>query len=586
MRTLAIHTAASVLLLFLPSELRGQDEPSCRDGRIANIAIVTQPIFPDSVNGSSGMLGKLYAASNWLHVETREAVIRRELLFREGECVDALRLSESERLLRGFGFLESASVETVKRPDGDVDVKVVTKDDWSLRLEPRFDFGGGFAVSGIKIGETNLDGRGREIELSYIVRPGPNDVVLTYFDPQFMKTRWDFGVGVIRGGPGWTVGEVLAFPFLGLVGDWAAFQNALYSERFFRYVVGDSNESTTELLLPTLQRAFGLGGALRSHAPSQGMSTRLASYGLSLTYEDTWYSRRILEDSIPGLLAGINDSAGVTATIEPMNALQLNLVGGLRALNFVKRRGVATLGAVEDIALGASVDALVGVAPEWFGLTDSYLMVGLDLYGASRIRGSWFSVVWAGGEARRDYQAGRWNDVFAAVHWTNFWIVNRRSANEIALSYSAGWETTVPFQLTLGGPYKLGGYTLDRFPGGERVTLRVENRYTLSQIGRLLDLGSVVFVDVGQVWANGALFGGDSGFRASAGVGLRFAAPAGSRQTYRLQIGVPLDGGVRFSDLVVSFSIDRQLRLEGRGADPQLARSRDIAISSARNYLK
>jgi len=213
-------------------------------------------------------------------------------------------------------------------------------------------------------------------------------------------------------------------------------------------------------------------------------------------------------------------------------------------------------------------------------------MVGLDLYGASRIRGNWFSVVWAGGEARRDYQAGQWNDVFAAIHWTNFWIVNRRSTNEIALSYSAGWETTVPFQLTLGGPYKLGGYTLDRFPGGERVTLRVENRYTLTQIGRLVDLGSVVFIDVGEMWANGALFGGDSDFRASAGVGLRFAAPAGSRQTYRLQFGVPLDGGVRFSDLVVSFSIDRQLRLEGRSADPQLARSRDIAISSARNYLK
>lgn len=586
MRTLAIHTVALVLLLFLPSELRAQDELSCRDGRIASITIVTQPIFPDSANGASGMLGKLYAASNWLHVETREAVIRRELLVREGDCVDALRLSESERLLRGFGFLESASVETVTRPDGDVDVTVVTKDDWSLRLEPRFDFGGGFAVSGIKLGETNLDGRGREIELSYIVRPGPNDVVLTYFDPQFMKTRWDLGVGVIRSGPGWTVGEVLAFPFLGLVGDWAAFQNALYSERFFRYVVGDSNESTTELLLPTLQRAFGFGGALRSRAPPRGRSTRLASYGLSLTYDDTWYSRRILEDSIPGLLAGIVDSAGVTATIEPMNALQLNLVGGLRALDFVKRRGVATLGAVEDIALGASVDALVGVAPEWFGLTDSYLMVGLDLYGASRIRGNWFSVVWAGGEARRDYQAGQWNDVFAAIHWTNFWIVNRRSTNEIALSYSAGWETTVPFQLTLGGPYKLGGYTLDRFPGGERVTLRVENRYTLTQIGRLVDLGSVVFIDVGEMWANGALFGGDSDFRASAGVGLRFAAPAGSRQTYRLQFGVPLDGGVRFSDLVVSFSIDRQLRLEGRSADPQLARSRDIAISSARNYLK
>jgi hypothetical protein len=219
-------------------------------------------------------------------------------------------------------------------------------------------------------------------------------------------------------------------------------------------------------------------------------------------------------------------------------------------------------------------------------MTDSYLIFGLDLYGASRVRGNWFSVVWAGGEARHDYQDGEWHDMFAAVHWTNFWINNSRSTNEIAVSYSAGWRTTVPFQLTLGGPYKLGGYTFDRFPGGERVNLRVENRYTLTRIGELIDIGSVIFADMGQMWSNGALFGENSGFRASAGVGFRFAAPGGSRQTYRLQFGVPIDGGIRFNDLVVSFSIDRQLRLEGRGADPQLARSRDIAIGSARRYLK
>ena len=586
MKPLAITTALALQVLAVVPELWAQASDECADGRIATITIVTEGIFPDSAAAAGGVTGKLYAASNWLHVETREGVIRRELLFHEGECVEALRLSESERLLRGLGFLESASVETQRRPDGDVDVRVVTKDDWSLRLEPRFNLGGGFAVSGIRLGETNLDGRGRELQLSYIVRSGPNDIILTYIDPQFMKTRWDLGVSVIRGGPGWTVGQVLAYPFLGLVGDWAAFQNGLYSERYFRYVVSSTSESSTELLLPTLQKAIGIGGALRSRAPQRGRSTRLASYGMSLTYNDTQYSNLIREDSIPDLLGALAGSSGVTATIQPREALQLNLVGGLRTLNYVKRRGVATLGAVEDIALGASLDALVGAAPEWFGMTDSYLIFGLDLYGASRVRGNWFSVVWAGGEARQDYRSGEWHDMFAAVHWTNFWIVNTRSTNEIAFSYSSGWQTTVPFQLTLGGPYKLGGYTLDRFPGGERVTLRVENRYTITKIGRLIDIGSLVFADMGQMWSNGALFGDNSGFRASAGVGLRFAAPAGSRQTYRLQLGVPLDGGIRFNELVVSFSIDRQLRLEGRGADPQLARSRDIAIGSARRYLK
>ncbi len=577
MKPLAIITALVLQLLAVVPTLRAQASDECADGRIATVTIVTEGIFPDSAADEGGVTGKLYGAANWLHVETREGVIRRELLFNEGECVDALRLSESERVLRGLGFLESASVETQRRPDGDVDVRVVTKDDWSLRLEPRFNLGGGFAISGIRLGETNLGGQGKELQLSYIVRSGPNDIVLTYIDPQFMKTRWDLGASVIYGGPGWTVGQVLAYPFLGLVGNWAAFQNALYSERYFRYVVESTSESSTELLLPTLQKAIGIGGALRSHAPQRGRSTRLASYGTSITYSDTRYSNEPGADSIP---------EGTVATIQPREALQLNLVGGLRSLDYVKRSGVATLGAVEDIALGASADGLVGAAPQWFGMTDSYVILGLDLYGASRVRGNWFSVLWAGGEARWDYQDGDWHDMFAAAHWTNFWIVSSRSTNEIAVSYSAGWRTTVPFQLTLGGPYKLGGYTLDRFPGGERVNLRVENRYTLTRIGELIDIGSVVFADMGQMWSNGALFGQNSEFRASAGVGLRFAAPSGSRQTYRLQFGFPIDGGIKFDELVVSFSIDRQLRLEGRGADPQLARSRDIAIGAARRYLK
>jgi outer membrane protein assembly factor BamA len=164
--------------------------------------------------------------------------------------------------------------------------------------------------------------------------------------------------------------------------------------------------------------------------------------------------------------------------------------------------------------------------------------------------------------------------------------VNSRSTNEITASYSAGWETTVPFQLTLGGPYKLGGYAPDRYPGGARAVLRVENRYRLGNVGGLFDFGSVVFADLGKMWSNGALFGVDSGLRASAGIGLRIATPAGSRQTYRLQLGIPLAGGVRLDDLVLSLSIDRLLRIETESIDPQLARSRDPAVRSTRRYLE
>lgn len=113
----------------------------------------------------SGLVSKAYSAANRLHVQTRESLIRRELLFEEGDCLDPLRISESERLLRAHRFLESVEIQTERRRDGRVDVTVATRDDWTLRVEPRFHLGGGFSVSGVSLAERNLGGRGGSVEL-------------------------------------------------------------------------------------------------------------------------------------------------------------------------------------------------------------------------------------------------------------------------------------------------------------------------------------------------------------------------------------------------------------------------------------
>jgi hypothetical protein len=547
--------AFGILLCHAPV-VWGQEAEECADGRIASITVIRHPIFgnDEGRDSASGFSRAVYDVADWVHTETKESLIRRELLFEEGDCVDRLNLTESERLIREFRFLESVTVVAEPRPDGDVDVVVTTTDDWSLRLEPRFNFGEGFAFGGVSLGETNLMGRGRTLELAYLIRDGSDDWLLRYVDPQAFATRWDLEFVAIRGTPGWIFGAALAYPFVGLVGNWAAFQNLLYSR-----------------------------GTPRDR------STRLASYGFLFTFEDSRYGSEAFEDSLSALVDSFPSIGDLptTATLQPIDALRLNLVGGLRALNYIQQRGVATLRAVEDIALGASIDGLAGVAPEWFARTDAHVLAGLDLYGGTRVKGRWFSILRANGEARHDIDSGGWRDIFTAVQWTNFWVVNALSTNEITATYSAGWQTTVPFQLTLGGPEKIAGYTFDRFPGGSRLTFRIENRYNIARVGRLFDLGTVVNIDVGQMWANGAAFGVDSGLRGSVGIGFRFAAPAGSRQTYRLTLGIPLESDLKFDKLVISFSLDRLLQIEGRRpVDPQLARSRDPAILDAVRYLK
>ncbi len=584
LRPLAL-SAVAVALLVAALDGWAQGGNVCPDGRIASIEIRSHRVFGESDNG---VMSKFYDAANWLHVETREGVIRRELLFREGDCFERLRINESERLLRGFDFLQSASVEATRRSGGDYDVTVSTQDDWSLRFDPRLELGGGPAVAGIIAAERNLAGTGRALELLFVTRPGREDVGVGFFNPQLLGSRWNLGLAAVRTEPGWVLRETLGYPFVGLVGRWAAFETAFYGERWFGYFVGDA-EDRYELVLPMRQEAVQVGGALRMLAAPRGRATKLGSYGLTLSYERLRYGDAFPRDSATAIV--LAPSEGALARLSELalrqrESVRLNLVVGIRGLDFVRKRGMSTLQATEDIALGATADLVLGLASSAFGSTDSHMLAALDLYGGSRVRGDWFTLVRANIEARRDYEERAWRDIFGSVRWINIWQLSPGRTVLLEGRWSAGWDASVPFQLTLGGPSGLAGYAPHRYPGGARAVVRLEDRLFLGSVGRLADVGLVAFVDAGRMWANEALFGVNSGLRGSAGLGVLLAAPAGTPLTYRLQAALPIDRRVRLDDLVISLRIEGPLRLESAAIDSQIMRSRDIALPTAALHLK
>jgi hypothetical protein len=572
-------------LLTLTLDVWAQDRSVCEEGRIASIEIQSLRVFGESENG---VMSKFYDAANWLHVDTRESVIRRELLFREGDCYNHLHLSESERLLRQFVFIQSAGVEATRRSNGDYDVKVTTQDDWSLRIVPRLELGSGPTVAGVSLAEWNIAGTGKAAEFLFIGRPGREDIGGSFFDPQFVGSRWDLGLLAVRTEPGWVLRGTLGYPFVGLVGRWAAFQDALYGERWFGYFVGDSRDRY-ELILPMKQVAVQVGGALRVMAAPRGRATKIGSYGLTVSYEELDYGDAFPRDSFTAEAFGLTEAAVAALddlALQPRENVRLNLVVGIRGLDFIRRRGISTLGATEDIAIGATADLVLGLASSAFGSSEDHVLAALDLYGGSRVRGNWFSLVRANVEARRHYQERRWRDVFGALQWTNIWHLGPGRTVILEGRWSAGWETTVPFQLTLGGPWGLAGFAPHRYPGGARAVVKLENRLFLTSLGQLADLGLTAFVDGGRIWANEAIFGVNSGLRGSAGFGFLFAAPAGSPASYRLQVALPIDSRSSLNDLVISLRIEGPLRLERASVDPQLRRSRDVALATAARHLK
>lgn len=76
-------------------------------------------------------------ALNSLHRNTRQFVIRRNLLFKKGDRLDPATLADNERILRDINAIDNARIIVAPTgPDCDtVDVEVLVKDVWSIGLD-------------------------------------------------------------------------------------------------------------------------------------------------------------------------------------------------------------------------------------------------------------------------------------------------------------------------------------------------------------------------------------------------------------------------------------------------------------------
>ena len=150
------------------------------------------------------------------------------------------------------------------------------------------------------------------------------------------------------------------------------------------------------------------------------------------------------------------------------------------------------------------------------------------------------------------------------------------------MAAAGGWHHGVPFQLTLGGRTGLRGYRDHLHPGGRRIVASLEHRrYVGWPLPTLFDLGTVTFVDVGRMWSGDVPFGIDTPLRVNIGAGLRAAFPPGSRQTFRLDVGVPIRSDFTLSDVVLQAGVGQAIGRRFARRDPQVGRSSRHGLSSS-----
>lgn len=576
--------ATLCLLAAVPSSAQGTQSPAaerCELGIVSSVFVDNHSIFDTRDPALDDRFGWAYRLANTLHFRTREDVIRREILFEPGDCYDPIVLEESERLLRGHDFISRVDVFAIPQPDGSYHVVVDTQDEWSTQIDLRVRMEDGPSFEGGRLRELNVLGTGRALELVYLRRDANREYGAGYSTPQLLGTRWELAGAGGRTRAGTFVEQSIAYPFVGELGRWAARQSFERRDRYFDYTTHRDGQPL-HLLLPVHAAHFGMAALGRT-----GRIGRLTLFGAALSYEELSFPRgeeglRLVEsdDYDDDRPADAGWAEPIRRQLRPIESLRFYLLFGQRNVTWVKRRGLDSMRGEQDIRLGSEIEfalgrSLPGRRNDHGLFTTLTLYHGLETGGLTTMGRMQI-------DGRREVVDGgpaRWEDVFIEGEAVGYWRPGRDSRHTLALRLAGigGWSTRTPYQTTLGGDLGVRGYDRDRFPGGRLFVASLEDRvYFGWPFSRMLDLGGTAFLDVGRIWAGDAPFGTDSDWKASAGLGLRGAFPAGSRTTIRLDIAVPLESGASLRDARLVISVGESLGLATPARQERIRETRQL----------
>jgi hypothetical protein len=530
----------------------GTAPTSCENGRISKISIDSRSIFATDDLGEGSPLRWLYRLANRLHVNTRDSFIRREVLFKEGDCVDPAIFEESGRILRQYPFIATADIHPVTRADGSVEVQVATRDEWSTQVDVGVAVDAGLQLERINITEENLLGQGVLASIFFRRRREKRDAGITIQQPRLFGTRTDANFGVGRTRVGTFFNEEVTYPFVGEFGRFAARQTYRRRDRLFTYSA-EGSDALTHTFLPFDEEWAELSAAARVGRPGN-----LTLFGLGITRERVRFGGfpGDVEVSVDGsfdetLPAPPEAQQAVASQTHGRRTTRVNFLIGQRNVRFARVRGLDALDGDRDVRLGTDIGLTIARSVDV--LTSDSLNSGADLF--SRFRffagfdpGASYIFANLALEGRR-LISGRseWRDVIGEFDLYAYFRSTKAPGPGHTLfarvSGSGGWSVDTPFQLTLGGREGVRGFREEEAPGARRLLLSLEDRVFFRwPAPKLMDFGFTLFADAGRVWSGGVPYGTNSDWRGTLGAGIRIGFPARTRTVGRIDIAFPIGG--------------------------------------------
>ena len=463
--------------------------------------------------------GWLYRAADAVHFETRESVIRKFLLFKEGEPYDATRLEETERNLRGLPFLKAASIVPGPPHDGLVDVEVTTQDAWTT--QPGISYGkkGGVTTYSFSFEEKDLLGTGRDAEVSYGKDVDRINRSIEYKDPYFLGPYWNADFLYSANSDGTEEAVRIGRPFFSFVSPWASdflLTHVLQDDKLY-----ENGEVSEQFRQSHRQFHVSYGRAI---AASDVRARRLTA-GFELRKDEFEHSPNRPDDLLP----------------ENRNFRYLFLRYEDVSNDFIKENYVNRDSRFEDFNLGRSLIATFAVSPSAFGLDRTTEFVQLQADNGWRISPNSFVLSHLVFHTRLD--DGVQNAVLSAgVSYVRKFETTTLQTLVSHLQFDEGWNLDRETQFFADGANGLRGYRLHSFEGDKRLVWNLEHRlFTGREILQLASLGAAVFFDAGTATPQGRPLS-LSEVKSDIGVGLRVAiSRASTNSILRIDAAYPLN---------------------------------------------
>jgi hypothetical protein len=532
---------------------------SCRGQMISDIEIRTHSPFEGK--GNPWWQAPIRWASA-LSTTTEPSVIRRYLILQPGMPCDERRRAESERLLRVQPFIARSSIRAFDDGRGGVRLVVETTDEVTTVIGAG---ASGPRLTGLRLGDRSVAGSGTSVVAEWRDGELRDTYGLQVVDYQFLGRRYILDVAAAQRDldrHDWHVD--LGHRFLTDEQRIAWRATAAESRELFGFLRGPDLEPA----MLGMDRTFiDIGGVIRIGVPG-----RLSLFGVSISRETDGIRLPTVQDSTV-------DYAALRAPFVERSNARLNALWAVRNITYRRVERFDALTATQDVARGFQFGTLFGRSLGVIGTSDDDILVAADLY-AGLGGGSSFVRINARGEGRQNYDRNRWDGILGSGRLTAYQRLGESNTATASLDWSGGWRQRIPFQLSLGDRRGgVRGYRRSRDAGGRRAVARLEDRFYLGDWRGQADIGVALFADAGRLWAGDVPYGVDTRIRASFGVGVLAAVPAGSKRNWRLDFIFPLrpGGGGRFD---VRLTTQVPTRIEWREPG-DLTRSRERSVPSS-----